>query len=234
MYRCALNSFLFQNVQFEWYNGDSKNSFVKDGKWHIKPILTQDKIGTYRLDHDYVYLSDCTDSNEENYKQQANKYNSKSFSFKYGRIEVIGKMPNGTFLWPTIRLMPTHMPRPAGINLLQYRDNINYKDDNDIEMGVDNVVSMLYFGTQWNQHSFENTTLTRNNASGHNTTFYKFELIWKESGIKFFIDGTEIEFVRVADGLWRLVRFDDEAGNKKATFNQEVNFFRQFDSLYIT
>lgn len=195
--------------------------------------MAEDKIGTYRLDF-YVYLSDCTESNEENYTRQANEYNyyQNSFSFKYGRIEVIAKMSNGLFLWPTIRLMPTHMPLLSGINLLQYRGNIKYEDDNDIEMGVDNVVSMLHYGTQWNQHSFENTTLTRNNASGHNKTFHKFELIWNERGIKFFVDETEIGFVSVADGFWRLVRFDGEAGSKTALFNQKVKILFQFDSRY--
>lgn len=90
---------------------------VKDNKWHNKPILTQDKIGTYRLDHDYVYLSDCIDSNEENYKYN---YFRNSFSFKYGRIQFIAKISNGAFLWPVIRLMP----RSDGINLLEYRGNI--------------------------------------------------------------------------------------------------------------
>jgi len=37
--------FLFQNWEFEIYNNNRSNSFVRDGKLYIKPTLTTDKYG---------------------------------------------------------------------------------------------------------------------------------------------------------------------------------------------
>lgn len=90
-----------------------KNSFAKDGYLHIKPTLTADKIGYDKVENGYILLEDCTDSNKANCERRSNGGNSiinpvrsarlntkGSFAFRYGRIEVIAKMPVGDWLWP--------------------------------------------------------------------------------------------------------------------------------------
>lgn len=79
---------------------------------YISPTLTVDKIGKDKLEHGHIHLEDCTDSNEANCDFKAGGNNiikpvrsarlttEKSFSFKYGRIEVIAKVPQGDWLWP--------------------------------------------------------------------------------------------------------------------------------------
>lgn len=91
---------------------DDENSYAKDGKLYIKPTLTANKIGRYEVENGYVHLNDCTDSIEQNCKRQAGgdiiinpirsaRLNTKnSFTFKYGRVEVIAKFPKGDWLWP--------------------------------------------------------------------------------------------------------------------------------------
>lgn len=91
---------------------DDENSFAKDGKLHIKPSLSADKIGYDTVESGYVHLDDCTDSNQANCERQAggniviNPVRSarlttgSSFSFKYGHVEVIAKIPQGDWLWP--------------------------------------------------------------------------------------------------------------------------------------
>jgi hypothetical protein len=37
------------NWEFEWYVNNRSNSFVKDGKLHLKPTLTEDVIGDAQL-----------------------------------------------------------------------------------------------------------------------------------------------------------------------------------------
>ena len=37
------------NWEFEWYVNNRSNSFVKDGKLHLKPTLTEDVIGINEL-----------------------------------------------------------------------------------------------------------------------------------------------------------------------------------------
>lgn len=79
---------------------------------HIKPTLTANKIGYDAVEKNRVRLDDCTDLNSANCERQAggsviiNPVRSarlttqKSFSFKYGRVEVIAKVPQGDWLWP--------------------------------------------------------------------------------------------------------------------------------------
>lgn len=98
---------------------DDENSFAKDGKLYIKPTLAADKIGIEAVESGYVHLDDCTVSNKANCERQAGGNiiinpvrsarltTSKSFSFKYGRVEVIAKLPVGDWLWPAVWLLPT-------------------------------------------------------------------------------------------------------------------------------
>lgn len=91
---------------------DDENSFAKDGKLHIKPTLTANKIGYDAIQHNRVRLDDCTDDHKEHCERQAggdviiNPVRSarlttaNSFSFKFGRVEVIAKTPRGDWLWP--------------------------------------------------------------------------------------------------------------------------------------
>lgn len=194
------------------------------------------------MEHGYIYLSDCTDSNRANCKRQADGSSNiinpirsarldtkQSFSFKYGRMEVIAKMPAGDWLRPAVWLMPTHSqygewPQSGEIDLINCRGNRNYINENGVEIGVEQVVSTLHFGTQWNQQSFE---FPINNPMGYNNDFHKFELIWNENGIKFFVDEIETGFVSAGDGFCQLGGFKGEniwkLGDKMAPFDQEVN-----------
>lgn len=93
---------------------DDENSYGKDGKLYISPTLTVDKIGQDQLEHGHINLDGCTDKDRSNCERKAggntiiNPVRSarltteKSFSFKYGRIEVIAKVPQGDWLWPGI------------------------------------------------------------------------------------------------------------------------------------
>lgn len=91
---------------------DDENSFAKDGHLHIKPTLTANKIGYDTVEKGHVALDDCTDINRANCERQAggNKIinpvrsarlaTEQSFSFRYGHVEVIAKLPQGDWLWP--------------------------------------------------------------------------------------------------------------------------------------
>lgn len=79
---------------------------------HIKPTLTANKIGYEAIEKSRVGLADCTDKNKANCERRAggnviiNPIRSarltteKSFSFKFGRVEAIAKVPQGDWLWP--------------------------------------------------------------------------------------------------------------------------------------
>lgn len=67
---------------------------------------------------------------------------------------------------------------------------------------------------------------TRNNGNGYDKDFHKYEFVWDESGIRFFLDGQELGFVAVGDGFWQRGGFSGDniwaTGTKMAPFDQEV------------
>lgn len=108
-----------QNNEFQWYVSDDENSFAKDGNLVIKPTLTAIKFGNKAIENNHVRLDDCTDLNPKycecqaggdviiNPVRSARLRTKDSFSFKYGRVEIVAKMPSGQWLWPAIWLLPT-------------------------------------------------------------------------------------------------------------------------------
>lgn len=93
---------------------DNENSFARNGKLHIKPTLTVNRIDPYVLEHGHIHLDDCTgpykfeDSCERqaggnviiNPIRSARITTKDSFSFKFGRVEVVAKTPIGDWMWP--------------------------------------------------------------------------------------------------------------------------------------
>jgi hypothetical protein len=49
--------FSLQNWEFQIYNNNRSNSFVKDGKLHIKPTLTADQYGESFLANGVINLN---------------------------------------------------------------------------------------------------------------------------------------------------------------------------------
>ncbi|XP_031626730.1 beta-1,3-glucan-binding protein-like [Contarinia nasturtii] len=231
------------NGEFQWYVSDDENSFANGGKLHIKPTLTANKIGYDAVENGYVRLDDCTDPNKEHCERRAggdiiiNPVRSarlttaKSFSFKYGRVEVIAKTPQGDWLWPAIWLLPTQWkfgewPRSGEIDLMESRGNVKY--GNEDQIGVETVFSTLHFGPRWDQDAYRTASYSRSNASGYNNDFHKYEFHWNENGIKFFIDGTELGFADVGEGFWKRGGFSGDniwaSGTKMAPFDEEFHF----------
>lgn len=128
-----------------------------------------------------------------------------------------------------IWLLPTEWkfgewPRSGEIDWLEARGNIKY--GNEIQIGVEQVSSTLHFGPRWDQDGYNTASYSINNASGFHNEFHKYEFIWDESGIKYFVDGTEIGFAAVDEGFWNRGKFTGDniwaSASKMAPFDQEV------------
>ncbi|XP_055310992.1 beta-1,3-glucan-binding protein-like isoform X2 [Sitodiplosis mosellana] len=228
------------NKEFQWYVADDENSFAMDGKLHIKPTLAADKIGSDAVESGYIHLDDCTDSNNANCERQAggniiiNPVRSarlttgSSFSFKYGRLEVIAKLPLGELLWPAVWLLPTGWryggwPRSGEVDLFEARGNIKY--GNDVQIGVEQIGMRIHYGPNWDKKASQG--YEKNNAAGFHSGFHKYEYLWDETGVRFLLDGSQIGHVPVADGFWKRGGFDGEniwaSATKMAPFDQEFH-----------
>ncbi|XP_055322093.1 beta-1,3-glucan-binding protein-like [Sitodiplosis mosellana] len=233
------------NGEFEWYTADDVNSFVKNKKLYIKPTLTANKIGYDAVEHGYVRLDDCTDPDKTQCERQAggniiiNPVQSarltteKSFSFKYGRVEVIAKLPTADYLWPAVWLMPRVSkyglwPRSGEIDLMESRGNNNYTDLNGIQFGAKRTTSTLHFGPSSQLDKWQTSTYAKINETGFNNGFHIYEFIWNEKGFIFYVDRAEIGSVPVGDGFWKRGDFQGNdiwaSGTKMAPFDQKFHF----------
>ncbi|XP_055300590.1 beta-1,3-glucan-binding protein-like [Sitodiplosis mosellana] len=231
------------NGEFQWYDVDNENSFAKDGKLHIKPTLTADKIGQDAVEHGHVSLNGCTDQDKANCERQAggntiiNPVKSarlrthESFSFKYGHVEVVAKTPQADWLWPAIWLLPTQWkyggwPRSGEIDLLESRGNEKY--GNGSQIGVELVFSTLHFGPKRDQDHWQTAHYERNNPAGYDKDFHTYGFTWDQQGIQFFLDGTELGFAKVDEGFWKRGGFQGQdiwaQGTKMAPFDEEFHF----------
>ncbi|EED84213.1 hypothetical protein POSPLDRAFT_122634 [Postia placenta Mad-698-R] len=137
----------FGNGEFEMTTDSSNNSFVKDGKLYIVPTLTSDVIGYDNVLNGYTYnISGCTSTNLTscgavsnsttgsviNPAMSARISTRNSHSIRYGKVEIVAKMPVGDWLWPALWMLPvndTYGPWPASgeIDIVESRGNgINY------------------------------------------------------------------------------------------------------------
>lgn len=106
---------------------------------------------------------------------------------------------------------------------MESRGNIKYGDDEQI--GVEQTSSALHYGSNWDQKAIN--SFVRHNSSGFQKQFHKYEFVWSDSGIKFFVDGHEFGDVPVGDGFWARGDFTGEniwkSGTKMAPFDEEVS-----------
>lgn len=163
------------NWEFEWYVNNRSNSYVKNGVLYIKPTLTEDAIGENTLRTGTVdiwggspadmctgnnfygcFRSAPASGNVINPVRSARLRTAKSFAFKYGRVEVVAKLPKGDWLWPAIWMLPKYneygnWPSSGEIDIMESRGNgPSYGG----EGGNDAFGSTLHWGPAWDQNRF--------------------------------------------------------------------------------
>ena len=135
------------NWEFQYYDNNQSNSYVKDGVLSLKPSFLADDIGEdtlrgggYRLDLWGSQPADvCTgphfhgcerwsSGNILNPIRSARIRTAQSFNFKYGRVEVRAQLPVGDWLWPAIWMLPTTnqygiWPANGEIDIMESRGN---------------------------------------------------------------------------------------------------------------
>ncbi|EPS96752.1 hypothetical protein FOMPIDRAFT_57748 [Fomitopsis schrenkii] len=195
----------FGNGDFEITTDSTNNSYVQDGKLYIVPTLTSDVIGYNNIFNGYTYnVSGCTSSNRTacgavsnsssgsviNPVMSARLSTINSHSIKYGRVEVVAKLPRGDWLWPAIWMLPVndvYGPWPASgeIDIMEARGNgISYP-----AQGIDFVRASL----NWGPFPFLNgvaktygwwTERRKTYADG----FHTYALEWTPEFLRMYVD----------------------------------------------
>ncbi|XP_062507118.1 beta-1,3-glucan-binding protein-like [Corticium candelabrum] len=243
------------NWEFQLYDNNRANSYVRDGILYIKPTLLSDAIGEANVQNGYTMnmwggtpADLCTGNhfygclrtsgaggNVLNPIRSARIRTVKSFSFKYGRVEVKAKLPKGDWLWPAIWMLPTYnqyggWPSSGEIDIMESRgNNASYPAG-----GVDAFGSTLHWGPYALENGYAKTTVQKKLDSGDfSQDFHIYGLIWNETYIGTYLDDPSnvTLSVPITESFWDRggyagKNYDNPwaAGGRNAPFDQEFYF----------
>jgi beta-glucanase (GH16 family) len=117
-------------------------------------------------------------------------------SIKYGKVEVVAKMPKGSWLWPAIWMMPEsneadgagiygQWPRSGEIDIAESRSNFG----DDYPDGRDSVISALHWGPVPEVDAFWMTSGKHNlRRTDYSKGFHTYGLEWNENYLFTYID----------------------------------------------
>ncbi|KAF2036302.1 concanavalin A-like lectin/glucanase [Setomelanomma holmii] len=214
----------YGNGQFEMTTHTDENVFIRDGILNIKPTLQDRSL----LETDNVLdlrgqgctgpkWTDCvTSTNTTNgtivNPVKSGRINTKlGASIKFGRVEVVAKLPAGDWLWPAIWMLPKDnvygdWPRSGEIDILESRGN-NYT----YAQGGNNIASStLHFGPDfendgWWRNNVKRKALHTTYASGYNV----FGVEWSEKYIFTYINSRlmQVMYTHFDEPFWNYGRF---------------------------
>lgn len=225
------------NWEFEIYNNNRSNSFVRDGNLFIKPTLTSDMYGEEFLANGVLNLQGgapadvCTNprdygcertgsaSNLLNPINSARLRTVESFSFTYGKLEVRAKLPAGDWIWPAIWLLPRFnyygsWPASGEIDLSESRGN-KQLIQNGKNIGSALSSSTLHFGPFWPLNGYEHAHFEKtSDTNGFDSDFNRFQLEWTPDNMTFSINDKIIgQVIPSEGGFWEFGQFNTQVGN---------------------
>ena len=218
-------------VPLQYYTNNRSNSFVRDGVLYLKPTLTTDLVGESSLMNAEINLwgsapaDQCTGNafygcqragggggNILNPIQSARIRTARSFSFKYGRVEIRAKLPKGDWIWPAIWMMPRwnaygSWPASGEIDIMESRGNgPSYTGG-----GYNTYGSTLHWGPDYARNSYTKTH-GEYELSGSNFAddWHIFGLKWDESGIYTYVDNesNRVMSIPFTESFWDRGQFE--------------------------
>jgi len=217
------------NWEFQYYTNNRSNSYTRGGTLYIKPTLTSDKYGEGFVESGTINLwgstpaSVCTGNayygcervgnptNVLNPVQSARLRSVHSFDIKYGRIEVMAKMPVGDWIWPAIWMMATREPYggwPASgeIDLVESRGNRFLTDTQGAHKGCNAAGQTMHWGPYFPYNGYDRTTGER--QANYGDAFHRYQAEWDANSIRLSIDDVVVVNVNPpAGGFWELGNF---------------------------
>jgi beta-glucanase (GH16 family) len=243
------------NWEFQWYVNNRSNSFVKDGKLHLKPTLTEDAIGDTTMRTGTVDIwgmspaelctgngfygcmrSAAASGNYINPIRSARLRSVNSFSTKYGRVEINAKLPQGDWLWPAIWMLPKrneYGPWPASgeIDIMESRGNApGYAGQ-----GNDWFSSTLHWGTNWDQNRYELTHFEHQHSESLGAKFHTYGLYWDDKQLYTYLDDPSNKMLQVdftKQSFYQRGRFPATFDNPWVGEDNSAPFNREFYIIF--
>ena len=188
------------NWEFQIYDNDRELSYIENNTLVIKPKLSEEKYGRKMVlgEHANWELNRlslegrCTDSSNWGCERIAKGGNSilppirsaklttkNNYWFKYGRVEIVARMPKGDWMWPALWLLPKYdtygeWPRSGEIDMVEARGN-----------DPSSVSSALHWGEDLQTDAYR---LAHKYVNQSPDDFHTYGLYWDKNGIYTYID----------------------------------------------
>jgi beta-glucanase (GH16 family) len=195
---------------FDWTTTDERNAYVDDEGLHIVPTLTNettsitsdDLYSGYKLDlfkdgtctsrknSSCVMVSDPIQGDMIPPIRSARLSTKGKKSIRYGKVEVVAKLPKGDWIWPAIWMMPERptygaWPKSGEIDIMESRGNSRGYP----EGGRNLHYSTLHWGPSTMNDAYWRTTGAHKIRRGdYSNGFHTFGVQWTPNYIYFYID----------------------------------------------
>ncbi|KAG0645760.1 Beta-1 [Hyphodiscus hymeniophilus] len=195
---------------FDWTTKDEKNAYADEKGLHIVPTVTTEAtninvtqtLNGYTLNLtaegvctssdplDCVRVSNSTTGSVINPVRSARLTTKGKHSITYGKVEVVAKLPKGSWLWPAIWMMPEDSvyggwPASGEIDIMESKGN----DGSSYRGGRNLVGGTLHWAPQAVLDAFYRTSgvryLKRNDYSD---SFHTYAVEWSENYIYTWVD----------------------------------------------
>ncbi|KAG5185643.1 glucan binding protein-2 [Tribonema minus] len=251
------------NWEFQYFTNNRTNTFVSGGALHIQPTLTaqlftEDGVTGVTPATLDLWGSSPADACTSNAfygcgrssnaiahmslppVQSASLRTAESFSFRYGRVEVVAKLPRGDWIKPSISLLPARnvygaWPSSGEITIMQSRGNApGYAAAGDDAGGGCNVVSSLaHWGPHYSQNKWPLTIGSVAAPAGDTFAddFHTYGLFWDQDILYTYVDDDSNRVMSIAfnesASMWEKGGFEGsgmanpwEGGSAAAPFDQ--------------
>lgn len=206
------------NNELQCYTAREDNAQVSDGKLQI---ITREEsyAGPSMFDDDSNYDPEDT-SAQRDYTSARLRSKGKG-DWKYGRIEINAKMPQGQGIWPALWMLPSDWvyggwPQSGEIDIFE-AVNTNAAGGNEVH-------GTLHYGFPWPDNRYSGTATTP--EANIWEEFHTYAIEWEEGAIHWFVNDTHFA-TQTSDG-WFNYYWEDETrgykvGDGAAPFDQQFH-----------
>lgn len=222
-----------------YHNEQQSTVSVKNGILKIKPMILEKEYGENIAAYGTLILSECTSNISAECLRKATSFNilppvisarliTSNFHFRYGKIEIRAKFPEGDWLYPEMWLKPKYgyygSDYSSGcviLGLARGNDNLinatdgSIYDSRRLDFGI-------RVGRDTNDTRVTNYMVSQIRESGLSWTkdFHTYTTIWDVDGFQFLVDEKEVDkkLIPPTDGWIYGSNF-----NKMAPFDQEFH-----------
>ncbi|XP_076763292.1 beta-1,3-glucan-binding protein [Xylocopa sonorina] len=237
IWRHEVKAPLSPDYEFCVYHNEQHTFLTKidSGKLRIKPVMLEDIYGENITTYGSLIVSDCTSMIPAECSRRASSFNilppvlssrlttKETFSFRYGKIEIRAKFPEGDWLYPELWLEPKYNTYGAGYSSGRVILGLARGNDNLINMSTADIFDSRRLdcgfrtGTLITVEDHFVSKIEKGSIRRWTKGFHVYTTIWNSDGFQFLVDGEEIGKLCPPSSGWMYgANFD-----KMAPFDQE-------------